>query len=198
MKYLPEFGVPEANFALNLKIARGLDYYTGTVYETTMTDFPEIGSICSGGRYDDLAGHYTDRKLPGVGISIGLTRLFYVLEEQGMLSDEFVAAPCDALVIPMDADTLPAAIKAATALRAAGLRTQIHFEQKKFKAKLGYADKLGIPFAVIVGSDEAAAGTVSVKNLRTGEQATAPPAEAAARIREGLKLLNAGRPVRDI
>ena len=105
-RYLADFGVPEENFAIDLSIARGLDYYTGTVYETEMTAHPEIGSICSGGRYDDLAGYYTDKKLPGVGISIGLTRLFYVLNEQGMLSDETVSAPADALVIPIGEDEI--------------------------------------------------------------------------------------------
>ena len=131
-KYLAAFGVPEENFAIDLTIARGLDYYTGTVYETVMTDHPEIGSVCSGGRYDNLAEYYTDRQLPGVGISIGLTRLFYVLSEQGLLSDEIVTAPCDALVIPMTED-LSAAVSAATELRKAGVRTQIYGEKKKFR-----------------------------------------------------------------
>jgi histidyl-tRNA synthetase len=115
--HLKEFGVPEENFAIDLTIARGLDYYTGTVYETIMTDHPEIGSVCSGGRYDDLAGYYTDKKLPGVGISIGLTRLFYVLQEQKLLSEEVVSSPADALVIPMTEEPGPA-ITAATVLRA--------------------------------------------------------------------------------
>ena len=106
--YLSAFGVPEENFRVDLTIARGLDYYTGTVYETAMLDHPEIGSICSGGRYDNLAEYYTDKPLPGVGISIGVTRLFYVLEEQGYLSDEAVTAPADALVLSMTGDMAPA------------------------------------------------------------------------------------------
>ena len=150
IKYLSDFGVPEENFVVDLSIARGLDYYTGTVYETEMTEHPEIGSICSGGRYDDLAGYYTDKVLPGVGISIGLTRLFYVLNEQGMLSDETVSAPADALVIPMT-EELGSAISAATVLRDAGVRTQLYCEKKKFKAKMSYADKLSIPYVVLIG-----------------------------------------------
>ena len=126
---LSAFGVPEENFAIDLTIARGLDYYTGTVYETTLDDHREIGSVCSGGRYDDLAAYYTDRKLPGVGISIGLTRLFYVLGEQGMLNDALPTAPADCLLLPMT-DDLSAAVRLATALRQAGIRTQLYSEQK--------------------------------------------------------------------
>ncbi len=197
-KHIAGFGVPQENFEIDLTIARGLDYYTGTVYETVLTEHPEIGSVCSGGRYDDLAGYYTDRKLPGVGISIGLTRLFYVLEEQGMLSGEMNLAPADALVIPMGDDTLGAAVSAATVLREAGVRTQLHFERKKFKVKLGYADKQGIPFAVIVGEDEAAAGLVSLKDLGSGAQVTLPPAEAAKQILAAVSKRSAARPIRDI
>ena len=169
VKYLGDFGVPEENFAIDLSIARGLDYYTGTVYETEMCDHPEIGSVCSGGRYDDLAGYYTDKKLPGVGISIGLTRLFYVLNEQGLLSEETVSSPADVLVIPMTDDPGPG-IAAATALRNAGIRTQIYCEQKKFKAKLGYADKLSIPYAVLIGEDEINENVVALKDMRSGTQ----------------------------
>ena len=181
-KYLADFGVPEENFAIDLSIARGLDYYTGTVYETEMTEHPEIGSVCSGGRYDNLAGYYTDQPLPGVGISIGLTRLFYVLNEQGLLSDEIVSAPADALVIPMS-EELGYSIATATALRDAGIRTQLYCEKKKFKAKMSYADKLGIPFVVLIGEDEMASGVVAVKNMLTGEQVKLPVAEAAAHIK---------------
>ena len=169
VKYLGDFGVPEENFAIDLSIARGLDYYTGTVYETEMCDHPEIGSVCSGGRYDDLAGYYTDKKLPGVGISIGLTRLFYVLNEQGLLSEETVSSPADVLVIPMTDDPGPG-IAAATSLRSAGIRTQIYCEQKKFKAKLGYADKLSIPYAVLIGEDEINENVVALKDMRSGTQ----------------------------
>ena len=119
--YLPAFGVPEENFELDLTIARGLDYYTGTVYETVLLDHPEVGSICSGGRYDDLAGYYTNKSLPGVGISIGLTRLFYILQEQNMISDAVLTAPADVLILPMT-DDLSAAVSLASMLRAGGLR----------------------------------------------------------------------------
>ena len=182
---LAAFGVPESHFRVDLTIARGLDYYTGTVYETVMLDHPEIGSICSGGRYDNLAGYYTDKKLPGVGISIGLTRLFYVLGEQGYLNPALNTAPADVLILPMT-DSLAPAISLATALRAEGIRTQLYSEKKKFKAKMSYADKLGIPYAVFLGEDEIAAGQVTVKDLRSGEQTTTTPAAAAETIRAGL------------
>ena len=195
-RYLSDFGVPEENFAVDLTIARGLDYYTGTVYETEMTKHPEIGSICSGGRYDNLAEYYTDKPLPGVGISIGLTRLFYVLSEQGLLSDEIVTAPCDALILPMTEDLGPA-VAAATALRRAGVRTQLYGEKRKFKAKLAYADKIGAPFAVLVGEDEIREGLLSVKDMRTGEQRKLPAAEAAAVIRAEVEKRDAGAVILD-
>ena len=185
--YLPAFGVNADNFAIDLTIARGLDYYTGTVYETTLTDYPEIGSVCSGGRYDNLAEYYTDKKLPGVGISIGLTRLFYVLGEQGLLSDEMVTAPADVLVIPMTED-LSFPISAATILREAGVRTQVYTEKKKVKQKFAYADKMGIPYAVIIGDDEAAQGLVSVKDLTSGQQELMTPAAAAEKIKADMDV----------
>ena len=182
---LSAFGVPEENFAVDLTIARGLDYYTGTVYETTLLDHPEIGSVCSGGRYDNLAGYYTERQLPGVGISIGLTRLFYVLDEQGLLNPELPTAPADALVLPMTTDPA-AAIALAQSLRASGLRVQLYGEQKKFKQKMSYCDKLGVPFAVLLGEDEIAAGKCSVKDMRTGQQVTVTAQEAAALIGQAV------------
>ena len=194
--YLAAFGVPAENFAVDLTIARGLDYYTGTVYETEMTEHPEIGSVCSGGRYDNLAEYYTDKQLPGVGISIGLTRLFYVLNEQGLLSDEIVTAPCDALVIPMTEDA-GFAISAATALRAAGVRTQLYGEKKKFKAKMSYADKLKVPFVVLVGEDEINEGVLSVKNMQTGEQVKLSPAAAAEHIAAVIKERNSGAVIKE-
>ena len=176
-KLLGAFGVPEENFAVDLTIARGLDYYTGTVYETTLLDHPEIGSVCSGGRYDNLAEYYTDRKLPGVGISIGVTRLFYVLGEQGLLNSDICTAPADVLILPMTED-LSEAISLATDLRAAGVSTQIYTEKKKFKAKMNYADKLKVPYVYFLGEDEINAGVVSCKDMRTGEQVKLPRAEA--------------------
>ena len=182
---LAAFGVPEENFAVDLTIARGLDYYTGTVYETTLLDHPEIGSVCSGGRYDNLAGYYTERKLPGVGISIGLTRLFYVLDEQSLLNPAMPTAPADALVLPMTADP-GAAIALAESLRSFGIRVQLYGEQKKFKQKMAYANKLGVPFAVLLGEDEIAAGKCSVKNMTSGEQVTVTAEEAAVIIKTAV------------
>ena len=186
---LAAFGVPEKNFAVDLTIARGLDYYTGTVYETTLLDHPEIGSVCSGGRYDDLAGYYTERQLPGVGISIGLTRLFYVLDEQGLLNPELSGAPADALILPMTEDPA-AAIALAEQLRGAGIRVQLYGEQKKFKQKMSYADKLGVAYAVLLGEDEIAQGKCSVKDMRTGQQVTVTAQEAVAHIQAGLDAGN--------
>ena len=186
---LAAFGVPEANFAVDLTIARGLDYYTGTVYETTLLDHPEIGSVCSGGRYDNLAGYYIDKPLPGVGISIGLTRLFYVLDEQGLLNPELPSAPADALVLPMTNEAAPA-IALATQLRNAGVRVQLYGEQKKFKQKMTYANKLGGPFAVLLGEDEIAECMCSVKNMITGEQVKLTAEDAAAYIKTTLAANN--------
>ena len=178
IKNMSGFGVPDEFFTVDLTIARGLDYYTGTVYETVMLDHPEIGSVCSGGRYDSLAEYYTDRKLPGVGISIGLTRLFFVLQDKNLLNRDYPSAPADVLIIPMTDDIAPA-VSLATYFREKGIRTQLYSEKKKFKAKIGYADKLGIPFAVFLGEDEISGGTVSLKNMKTGEQSSLAPEKAA-------------------
>ena len=177
VKYLTAFGVPADHFMVDLTIARGLDYYTGTVYETVMLDHPEVGSICSGGRYDNLAEYYTEKQLPGVGISIGLTRLFFVLQDQGMLNPAVNTSPADVLILPMTED-LSAAISFATALRAQGIRAQLHCEQKKFKQKLAYADKLAIPFAVFLGEDEVSAGTATVKDLTLAQDLSAEELKA--------------------
>ena len=186
VKYLADFGVPEENFAVDLTIARGLDYYTGTVYETTMLDHPEIGSICSGGRYDNLAEYYTDKQLPGVGISIGLTRLFFVLEDQKYLNDKMLTAPADVLILPMTEDLAPA-ISFATRLRLAGVRAQLYTEQKKFKQKMAYADKIGVPYTAFLGEDEVQQDAVSVKDMTSGQQITVPVDEAVASIRSAIE-----------
>ena len=191
VKYLADFSVPAENFAVDLTIARGLDYYTGTVYETTLLDHPEIGSVCSGGRYDNLAEFYTDRQLPGVGISIGLTRLFYVLGEQGMLNPQLPTAPADVLILPMTEDLSPA-IALATQLRQAGIRTQLHCEQKKFKAKMSYADKLAIPYVIFLGEDEIKDGVVACKDMKSGEQTKLSLEETITRIKSGLAELEKG------
>ncbi len=191
VKYLGGFGVPEENFAVDLTIARGLDYYTGTVYETFMLDHPEIGSICSGGRYDNLAEYYTDKVLPGVGISIGLTRLFFVLNEQGMLNQERNTAPADVLLLPMVEDLSPA-VELATRFRNAGVRVQLYGERKKFKAKMNYADKIGVPFVVFLGEDEIRDGVVACKDMKSGEQTKLGFEETLARVRDGLAKMDEG------
>ncbi len=193
--YLGAFGVPESHFALDLTIARGLDYYTGTVYETTLPDHPEVGSVCSGGRYDDLAGYYTDRKLPGVGISIGLTRLFFILDDVGMFSEDLPTAPADVLILPMTSDPAPA-IRLATALRENGVRAQIYSEAKKFKAKMAYADKLRVPYTAFLGEDEAASASVSLKDMATGEQITVALSEAPEHIARALAARPPVRPIK--
>jgi histidyl-tRNA synthetase len=186
VQYLADFGVPEANFAVDLTIARGLDYYTGTVYETILLDHPEVGSVCSGGRYDNLAEYYTNKPLPGVGISIGLTRLFFVLNDQKMLNEAVPTAPAEVLVVPMGAEQQGYAIGVATQLRAQGIRAQLYTEQKKFKAKIQYAAKLGIPYAMFLGESEEQEQVVAIKDLNKGEQVTVKLDEAVSIVREYL------------
>ena len=195
-EYMKAYGIDEDHFAVDFTIARGLDYYTGTVYETILLDHPEIGSICSGGRYDHLAEYYTDRPLPGVGISIGVTRLFYVLGEQGMLNPDALTAPADVLVLPMTDDGVAAAALA-TYLREQGLRTQVYAEKKKFKAKMSYADKLAIPFCAILGEDELAQGKVSLKDMASGAQELLSREEAAARVKKAIEEKNGEKPIRE-
>ena len=189
-----EIGI-NATLELDVSLARGLNYYTGTIIEVKANDV-QIGSITGGGRYDNLAEYYTDKQLPGVGISIGLTRLFYVLGEQGYLNDQMNKAPADVLILPMT-DDMGAAIKTATALRESGIRTQLYSEQKKFKHKIGYADKLGIPFVIFLGEDEINAGVVAVKDMESGEQVKISLDEAAKLIHDGLAKKNAGKVICD-
>ena len=169
VKYVRFFGVPESNFKVDLTIARGLDYYTGTVYETFLDDYREIGSVCSGGRYDNLAEFYTDRKLPGVGVSIGLTRLFYKLNELSIVKEEEQSIS-KVLVVSMDQKYQNRALEVADSLRKAGINTDVYLEDKKIKAKFKYADKLKIPYVAVIGESEAEHGTVSLKNMISGEQ----------------------------
>jgi histidyl-tRNA synthetase len=178
---LRALGVPEENAGIDLAIARGLDYYTGTVYETVLTDRPEFGSVCSGGRYEDLAGHYTRSKLPGVGISIGASRLFAALQDAGAVGDGTVAKAFVALLDPsLAADVFAIAAE----LRAAGVNTEAQVEPAKMARQLRHADKQGIPFAVLLGTDEKAAGVATVKDLRTGDQVRVPRADLARRLAE--------------
>jgi len=169
--YVKLFGVPDDNLKIDLKISRGLDYYTGTVYETFLNEYPSIGSVCSGGRYDNLAEYYTKQKLPGVGISIGLTRLFYQLNEAGFFKNDTSTSITKALIIPLD-NNIDYGILVAKALRDKGVITEIYLEDTKMVKKLGYADKLGIPFAILIGEKEAQNKTVTIKNMVTGEQTT--------------------------
>lgn len=168
VKYVRLFGIPEENFKVDLTIARGLDYYTGTVYETFLNQYRELGSVCSGGRYENLAEHYTDKKLPGVGISIGLTRLFYKLNELNLIKADKKSV-AQVLIIPMLED-LSIPIKIANDLREQGINTEIFLNDKKLKAKMKYADKLEIPFVIVVGEDEVKSDVVKIKNMKTGKE----------------------------
>ena len=168
VKYVRAFQVPDKNFNVDLTIARGLDYYTGTVYETFLNDYRELGSVCSGGRYENLAEYYTDKKLPGVGISIGLTRLFYKLNELKLIQAKQKSIS-KVLVVPM-LDDMEFPIKVASKLRANGINTEVYLNDKKLKAKMKYADKLQIPYVIVVGDDEVKSGIVKVKNMQTGEE----------------------------
>jgi histidyl-tRNA synthetase len=178
LRQLQALGVPESRYALNLSIARGLDYYTGIVYETTLDAHPQIGSICSGGRYDNLASHYSKSKLPGVGISIGLTRLFFQLRDAGLVAG--ADSSVDVLVALMDDAGLGDALALSQRLRAADLNVETQLEPRKLAKQLQYADRAGIRFVAIRGEDEAARGTVAVKDLRRGEQFEAAEGELAA------------------
>ena len=175
------FGVPESHFALNLSIARGLDYYTGTVYETTLNDHPQIGSVCSGGRYENLASHYTKSRLPGVGISIGATRLYWQLREAGLMKGG--RSTVQALVAQMDEAQLPRYLDLATQLRDAGIDTEVVIEPGKLARQFKYADRAGIRFVLMLGPDEIAKGVVTVKDLRQQDQFEVARAELAAALR---------------
>lgn len=166
--YVRAFGVPDSNFKVDLTIARGLDYYTGTVYETFLNEYREIGSVCSGGRYDNLAEFYTDRKLPGVGVSIGLTRLFYKLNELNAIEAN-KKSMAKLLVLPMT-ENIEKVIEIGSAIREAGIPTEIYLEDKKIKAKFKYADRLQIPYVAVIGDDEIANGKIALKDMQTGEQ----------------------------
>lgn len=182
-------GVPEHAYALNFSIARGLDYYTGTVYETTLDDHPQIGSVCSGGRYENLASSYTKSKLPGVGISIGATRLYFQLREAGIIAA--ADSSVQAMVGLMDDARLADSLDIATRLRAAGIATEVQLEARKLQKQFQYADKAGIRFVLLFGDDEAARGVVKVKDLRSQEQFEVPRdavgAALAARLADAME-----------
>lgn len=166
------FQVPKNNYVIDLTIARGLDYYTGTVYETFLDDYPEIGSICSGGRYENLAEYYTKQKLPGVGISIGLTRLFDQLKEANLLKDDGPATPSTVLIVPFEEKYHELCIKISWALREKEIVSEIYFDDAKIGKKLNYANKLDIPYVILLGEDELQKEVITLKNMETGKQET--------------------------
>ncbi len=170
IKFIRIFGVPEDNFKIDLTIARGLDYYTGTVYETFLNKYKNLGSVCSGGRYDNLTEYYTDRKMPGVGISIGLSRLFFQLTDNNIISAENEAIS-DVLIISM-AYEYEMCIKVAKELRENGINTQINLEEQKIGKKFKYADNLNIKYVIVIGEDEIKNNVISLKNMITGQQET--------------------------
>ncbi len=181
VKYVKVFGVPESNFKIDLTIARGLDYYTGTVYETFLDEYRFLGSVCSGGRYDNLAEYYTDKKLPGVGISIGLSRLFFQLTYNKIIEAN-KKSTADVLVISM-VDDMSVAAKTANQLRLNGINTQIYLEQAKIKNQFKYANRLEIPYVVVIGEDEVNNGTISLKDMVTGEQEILKIEDAISKIK---------------
>jgi histidyl-tRNA synthetase len=183
VRFISLFGIPEKNCKIDLKIARGLDYYTGTVYETILDDYPNIGSVCSGGRYDNLAEYYTDQKLPGVGISIGLTRLFYQLREAGILGDKDVSSLTKALIIPMN-DDMEYAVMTANRLRTENIITEVYMEEAKTSKKLAYANKLGIPYVILIGDEEINNNLLLLKDMITGEQDSRSLEEIIKHIKE--------------
>src|SRR5690606_30939440 len=190
LELVKALGVPESAYCLNFSIARGLDYYTGTVYETTLLDHPQIGSICSGGRYEDLASHYTRSKLPGVGISIGLTRLFWQLREAGLIAG-IAESSVQAMVALMDEARLDQALDLARHLRAGGINTEVQMEARKVAKQFQYAARAGIRFVVLAGEDELARGVVAVKDLAREQQFEVPRDELAGTLRVELEQARA-------
>ncbi|HEX5769058.1 MAG TPA: histidine--tRNA ligase [Burkholderiales bacterium] len=180
-----QFGVPDSAFAIDLGVVRGLDYYTGTIYETTLTASPELGSICSGGRYDDLASYFTETRLPGVGISIGLTRLFSKLKEAGLLQP-LERTPAEVLVTTMDPRYLEQYLTIAGKLRAAGINTEVYLEPAKLGNQLAYADRKGFRIAIIAGENEFAKNAVQIKNLSTKTPRDVPMTDVVAAARQDL------------
>jgi histidyl-tRNA synthetase len=184
-----QFGVPDSHFAMDLSVVRGLDYYTGTIYETTLVQYPELGSICSGGRYDDLASYFTDTKLPGVGISIGLTRLFAKLREANLLHAP-ARTPAEVLVTTLDAKYLERYLAMARTLREAGINTEVYLETAKLKNQLAYADKKGFRLALVAGETEFGRNMVQVKDLRARTQADHALDQLAPVVKKALQGQN--------
>ena len=164
-----DFNVPEDYFKIDLTIARGLDYYTGTVYETILDEYPRLGSVCSGGRYENLTGYYTDEKLPGIGISIGLTRLFSQLKEIEIIENNKKSLT-QVLVIPFDRKDMNYTLSLASKIRNAGINTDVYYQNKGMKQKMKYADRLDIPYVILIGENEVLESKAMLKNMLTGEQ----------------------------
>lgn len=179
--YMRLFGIDDDYFEIDLTIARGLDYYTGTVYETVLDDYRNLGSVCSGGRYDNLTGYYTKQKMPGIGISIGLTRLFSQLKSAEIISPASNTV-VKVLVAPLGVE-LKYPLQVAETLRNAGISTEVYYQDKAMKHKMKYANKMGIPYVAIIGEDELKDGTVALKNMETGEQCTVKAEELAGIIK---------------
>ena len=181
IKYVRLFNIPEENFVIDLTIARGLDYYTGTVYETNLKGYESIGSVCSGGRYENLAGYYTKKNLPGVGISIGLTRLFYNLKELGLLkTDKKSISKVDIITMGIGVEN---AVEISNLLRDNNIPNEIYKEDSKTKAKFSYANNLEIPYVIVIGEDEKAKGVYTLKDMTTGEQETLTKEEVLEKIK---------------
>ena len=178
---LRDMGVAESRFQIDLRIARGLDYYTGTVYETTLDEYPEVGSVCSGGRYDDLASHYTKTRLPGVGISIGLSRLFYALRQNGVIKTDRQTT-ADAIVLPIEPEQYSEAFRVATALRKAGIATAVNTEPGKLGGRLRYASRIGVPYVLVIGADEVANKVVALKDMVDGTTESLPVEDVVGRL----------------
>lgn len=188
IRNLKAMGVPEDAYKVDLSIARGLDYYTGTIYETTLVNHPGIGSICSGGRYDNLASYYTDKKLPGVGISIGLTRLFSRLLKAGLVTPRG-SASAHVLIAKLDNSLIPEYLSLASVLRKKGVKTEIYLEDRSLSAQLKYADKKGLPFIIIAGREELSVNKIQFKNMKTGEQTTVTIDNIPSEINSNLDIL---------
>ena len=169
VNYIKDFCIDEKYYKIDLTIARGLDYYTGTVYETNLVDYPNLGSVCSGGRYDNLTGYYTSQNLPGIGISIGLTRLFSQLLSEGIITSD-QKCMLDALIIPFDDSNIGYTLKVANSLRDNGKIIDVYYDNKGLKAKMKYANRLGVSKVIVIGSDEIENNSVTLKNMETGEQ----------------------------
>lgn len=181
IKYVRLFNIPEENFVIDLTIARGLDYYTGTVYETNLKGYESIGSVCSGGRYENLAGYYTKKNLPGVGISIGLTRLFYNLKELGLLkTDKKSISKVDIITMGIGVEN---AVEISNLLREKNIPNEIYKEDSKTKAKFSYANNLEIPYVIVIGEDEKEKGVYTLKDMTTGEQETLTKEEVLEKIK---------------